>query len=169
MSDEEKNEKMSFSDRFTKFVGDLVLRIKKMDKRVIIMSCVAIILVIVIVIFIVKGVSSNKAEKEDGTVAPNTPAYGEREPTSADESPDAALGNKAGKYKVSTGGDTPLNLRMAADKTSPALITIPNDAVIDIFYVDDSEADDNNGYGWGYTQYNGERGWVFMEYVKPAQ
>lgn len=148
------------------FFRNLVQRIKKTDKRFLIMIAAAVVLLIIILALIIHGVSSRNDKKEDTS---GQGAVISAEQTTDDPEPVIAAPkiNGTGMYIVTTGSDSDLNMRLAADKSTNVVTTIPNNTQIEVLFVDDSEAQTPEDYGWGYVDYNGKRGWVFMEYLTP--
>ena len=155
-------------DSVMKFIGEAVAKIKKMDKRLLLMITAAIVLVLVIFCLIVHGVRVNKEKEIPSSNEGNSVGSVINELGSGSNpanSPAPAI-NGTGRYKVDTGSDADLNMRLAADRNSDQIGRIPNGTMIDVLFVDDSEAKGPNDYGWGYVEYNNKRGWVFMEYLK---
>ena len=144
-------------------LGRFVGKLKRMDRRFLIMAGVAVVLVIVMLALIIHGVKVNREDEESST---NPVTSNISEWTTDAEPEDAVILNGAGKYKVDTGSSPYLNMRLAADRESDVVTTIPNGTELDVMFIDDSEVTDTDDYGWGYVEYNGERGWVFMEYLK---
>lgn len=141
---------------------ELFEKLKKLDKRFLILIGVAAVLVIVLFALIVNGISksgdSNKPIESEGmsNISEITTDY---------EEPATVAGN-TGIYKVQTGSSSHLNMRESADKNSDKVGQIPNGTAVEILYVDDTEVKDGSAeYGWGYVRYNGVRGWVYMEYL----
>lgn len=155
------NQFQEILDRALEALARFINKLKKMDRRFLIMSAVAVLLVIVMVILIVVGVKSNKSEEE--STLPDASNISDVPSTEDYEEPVFAAG--AGTYTVDTGASSYLNMRLAADRESAVVTTIPNGTQIDVMFVDDSEVEAEGDYGWGYVEYNGERGWVFMEYL----
>lgn len=153
---------------FQKFLGEaadffrtLIERIKKADRRLLIMIAAAVVLLIVIIALIAHGVSSGNETNEPVSV--DTPAV-VQEQTTNEPVNTVVKQDAAGTYRVTTSG-IPLNLRLAADSSSERLEQISNGTELEVFYIDDS----SSGYGWGYVEYNGQRGWVSMEYMTPVK
>lgn len=155
------NQFQEILDKALEALAKFINKLKKMDRRFLIMSAVAIVLVIVMVILIAVGVKSNKAE-EDTTLSDNS-NISEIQSTEDYEEPVFAVG--AGTYTVDTGASPYLNMRLAADRDSAIVTTVPNGTELEVMFVDDSEVEADGDYGWGYVEYDGERGWVFMEYL----
>lgn len=146
-----------------KKLGKLVRKLKKMDRRFLILAGVATVLVIIMLALIVHGIRANK-EDEETTSNPDISNIYE---LPSDEAPDVSVElNGAGMYKINTGDSPFLNMRLAADKNSEVVTTIPNGTEIEIMFIDDSAVESEGDYGWGYVNYNGKRGWIFMEYVE---
>lgn len=143
-------------------LGRFVGKLKRMDRRFLIMAGVAVVLVIVMLALIIHGVKVNREDEESST---NPASSNISEWTTDDEPEDTVILNGAGKYKVDTGSSPYLNMRLAADRESAVVTTIPNGTELEVMFIDDSEVTDADDYGWGYVEYNGERGWVFMEYL----
>lgn len=154
-------------DSIVKFAGDAAIKIKKMDKRMLLMIAAAVVLVIIILALIIHGVSAGKGKENQSVPSANNGIVAENDKTTDDEAANySPKPNQTGTFKVNTGSELPLNMRIAADRNSQVLVTIPNDTVLEVLFVDDSEAKNPGDYGWGYVEYKGERGWVFMEYLK---
>ncbi|MBQ7962631.1 MAG: SH3 domain-containing protein [Clostridia bacterium] len=149
-----------FMDKAAKFLAVTVKKIKKMDRRLLIMIGAAAVLVIVIFALIIHGVSSDKNENE----IPDSSAVGNMQELPSEAQSDVFV-SSTNTYKVNTGSDADLNMRLAADRDSDVLKRIPNGTELEVLFIDDSEAA-ADGYGWGYVEYAGERGWVFMEFLK---
>lgn len=145
-----------------KMLAGFVKKLKKMDRRFLIMAGIALILVIVMLALIIHGVRANKNDEESSTT-PDSSNISEW--TTDDEPDDAVVLNGAGKYKINTGSSPYLNMRLAADRESAIVTTIPNGTEIEVMFVDDSAVETSDDFGWGYVEYNGKRGWVFMEYL----
>lgn len=142
---------------------DFVKKFKKADKRFLILAGVAIVLVIIMLALIIGGIKANK--KEDETTTNPFDSNITEFTTDAEPDVDVYL-NGAGKYKVDSGASPYLNMRLAADKNTSVVTTIPNGTEIEVLFVDDSGVETPDDFGWGYVEYNGKRGWVFMEYLK---
>ena len=144
--------------RLGRFAG----KIKRMDKRFLVLSGIAIVLVIVMISLIIHGIKINKEE-----VTTTSPDYSNiTVATTTDvEEPDTVVLNGAGMYRINTGASPYLNMRLAADKDSAVVTTIPNGTQIEVLFVDDRDVETEDDFGWGYVEYNGERGWVFMQYL----
>ena len=149
-----------FMDKAARFVAVTVKKVKKMDRRLLIMIGAAAILVIVIFSLIIHGVSSNKKENE----IPESDNVSNMQELPSEISSDTYV-DLSDMYKVDTGSDADLNMRLAADRDSEVVKRIPNGTELEVMFIDDSEAG-ADGYGWGYVEYAGERGWVFMEFLK---
>lgn len=150
--------------RVTIFFNNAVRQIKKGDKRFIIMAASALVLVLILLILIIHGVSAGKKTKEPNTVTPIVP-----ETTTEDPMPLPVVNpDKTGKYRVNTSSESPLNMRLAADRTTEKIGSIPNNTEVEVLFVDESSVTASGEYGWGYVEYNGKRGWVSMEYLTPA-
>lgn len=164
-----KEKFQEITDKIAKFIAkainkskDLFEKLKKLDKRFLILMAVAAVLVIVLFALIVNGISksgdNNKPIESEGmsNISEVTTDY---------EEPAAVQGN-TGIYKVQTGSSSHLNMREAADKNSDKVGQIPNGTAVEILYIDDTEVTAGTAeYGWGYVRYNGVRGWVYMEYL----
>lgn len=146
-----------------KALGKFVGKLKRMDRRFLIMAGVAIVLVIVMLALIIHGVKSNKNEEELLTSADSSNIT--EMTTEAEPEVPVAL-NGAGKYKINTGSSPYLNVRLAANKNTDVVTTIPNGTEVEVLFVDDSAVKTPDDFGWGYVEYNGKRGWVFMEYLE---
>ncbi len=156
---------MAGSDNLKKFLGkavkffeDLVDKIKKTDRKLIIMIAAAAVLLIVILALLINGISSNKEKNEPST---EPPAIVQEPEYTTDDNDIAAL-TETGKYKVDTDG---LNLRPSANTDYAPITQIPKDTVVTVLFVDDSQVESSSDYGWAYVEYNGQRGWVSMEYL----
>lgn len=147
-----------------KHLGRFAGKLKRMDRRFLVLSGIAIVLVIVMLSLIIHGIKTNK-EAETTTKAPDYSNITDV-PSTEEDVQDAVVLVGAGKYKVNTGSSPYLNMRLAADKESAVVTTIPNGTQIEVMFVDDRDVTEENEFGWGYVEYNGERGWVFMQYLK---
>ena len=147
-----------------KHLGRAAGKRKRMDRRFLVLSGIAIVLVIVMLSLIIHGIKTNK-EAETTTKAPDYSNITDV-PTTDEDVADTVVLVGAGKYKVNTGSSPYLNMRLAADKESAVVTTIPNGTQIEVLFVDDRDVTEENEFGWGYVEYNGERGWVFMQYLK---
>ncbi|MBR5496869.1 MAG: SH3 domain-containing protein [Clostridia bacterium] len=143
-------------------VDGIIEKVKKMDRRFLIMIAASVVLLIVILSLIIHSVSSNKSDEDEIPSSP--PSYIQEEPSTDDE-PVAgtivAVG--AGSYKVDTGSTSDLNMRPTAGKEYGAMGAIPNGTQVNVLFVDDS-----GDISWGYVEYNGKRGWVSMDYLVPV-
>ena len=159
-----KNNEMiqQITDKIAAFLAKTVKTIKKMDRRMLIMVSAAAVLVIIILALIINGVASDKDNKDP--VESQDTIVSMEEP-STDENILPVQMNGAGTYKVETGSTAALNMRIAADKESEVLEKIPNGTQLEVMFIDDTDVAEGD-FGWGYVSYNGERGWVFMEYLK---
>lgn len=147
-----------------KHLGRFAGKLKRMDRRFLVLSGIAIVLVIVMLSLIIHGIKTNK-EAETTTKAPDYSNITDV-PSTEEDVQDTVVLVGAGKYKVNTGSSPYLNMRLAADKESAVVTTIPNGTEIEVMFVDDRDVTEENEFGWGYVEYNGERGWVFMQYLK---
>ena len=147
-------------DKVAKFLATTVKKLKKMDRRLLIMIGAAAVLVIIILALIISGVSSSKKDNE----IPDSSNVGNMQELPSEENTDVFV-QPTNMYTVNTGSDADLNMRLAADRDSDVVKRIPNGTQLEVLYIDDSEATEG-GYGWGYVEYAGERGWVYMEYLK---
>ena len=160
-----KNNEMiqQVTDKIAAFLAKTVKTIKKMDRRMLIMISAAAVLVIIIFALIINGLSSDKDNKEPvGSQNDNIVAVDE---PSTEDNISFVETNGSGMYRVETGSTAELNMRLAADKESDVVTRIPNGTQLEVLFIDDIGVADGE-YGWGYVNYNGERGWVFMEYLK---
>lgn len=165
-----KSDKLhDITDNVAKFIAtvinkfkELFEKLKKMDRRFLILVCVAVVLVIVMLILIINGIAKSGDEDKpiDSEGSSNI-----SEPSTDAEPEDTLQLNGAGTYKVKTGTSPYLNMRLAADRDSAAIGQIPNGTTIEVLFVDDSEVEEGGEYGWGYVDYDRERGWVYMEYL----
>ena len=149
-----------FADKAAKFIAVTIKKVKKMDRRLLIMIGAAAVLVIVIFSLIIHGISSNNKEEE----IPESGNVSNMQELPSEVQSDVFV-NPVNKYTVNTGSDADLNMRLAADRDSDVVKRIPNGTELEVMFIDDSEAA-ADGYGWGYVEYAGERGWVFMEFLK---
>lgn len=146
------------------FFRNAVKQIKKGDKRFIIMAAAALALLIIILALIIHGVSSGKKPDEHSTEPPAAVVnVNTTEPQSA-VAPQKVLG----KYITNTASKGPVNMRSEADSSSNRKTTIPYNTEVELLFIDDSMVKNTGDYGWGYVDYNGNRGWVYMEYLVPA-
>ena len=141
---------------------DVVERLKKMDRRLLIMIASAVVLLLIVIVLIASGVNANKKDIPKAEPSTEDVAVRYNEPDTNANNTVVAVG--AGKYKVNTGSDADLNMRRAAGRTYDLITRIPNGTVVDVLFVDDQV----DAKGWGYIRYNGDSGWVSMEYLTPA-
>lgn len=158
-----KNNEMiqQITDKIAAFLAKTVKTIRKMDKRMLIMISAAVVLVIIIFALIINGLTSDKDNNEpveSGNIVSVD------EPSTEDNILPVQT-NGAGTYKVETGSTAELNMRIAADKESEVVTRIPNGTQLEVMFIDNTDVADGD-FGWGYVNYNGERGWVFMQYLK---
>lgn len=156
----QQNGFQKFMKEAIRFIDGIIVKVKKVDKRFLMMVVAAIALLIVILALIIHSVGSGSKNEDETTT--NPPVYISDEP-STDYEPagnDSVIAVGAGKYKINTGSDAPLNMRPTAGTDYGVITTIPNGTVIDVKFVDDVA-----GNKWGYIEYNNNRGWVAMEYL----
>jgi len=158
-----KNNEMiqQITDKIAAFLAKTVKTIKKMDRRMLIMISAAAVLVIIIFALIINGLTS---DKDKDPVNSNDNIVSVDEPSTDDNILPVQM-NGSGTYKVETGSTAELNMRIAADKESEVVTRIPNGTQLEVMFIDDTGVAEGD-FGWGYVNYNGERGWVFMEYLK---
>lgn len=141
---------------------ELIEKLRKLDKRFLILIAVAAVLVIVLFALIINGISKNS----DNNKPIESEGMSNISEITTDYEEPAAVPENTGIYKVQTGSSSHLNMREAADKNSDKVGQIPNGTAVEILYIDDTEVKDGSAeYGWGYVRYNGVRGWVYMEYL----
>lgn len=157
------NKFQEIMDNAVKMLAGFIRKLKKMDRRFLIMAGIAVVLVIVMLSLIIHGVKVNKKDEESSTRSDSSNITEEK--TTDAEPEDSFVLKGAGKYKVNTGSSPYLNVRLAADKNTSVVTTIPNGTEVEIMFIDDSDVKDADDFGWGYVEYNGKRGWVFMEYL----
>ncbi|MCD7827386.1 MAG: SH3 domain-containing protein [Clostridiales bacterium] len=171
---EKNNEPSGFQKFLINAVGffrRLIDSIKKADRRLVIMIGAAVVLLILIICLIAHGVSASS----DGAVVVNEPETVSESETDSNiisngnVSSGSVASASAGTYVVTTGSDeTNLNMRIAADKSSSKLTEIPNGTQLEVLYVDEYEDNLVDGEGWGYVEYDGQRGWVAMSCLDAA-
>ena len=157
------NKFQEIMDNAVKLLAGIIRKLKKMDRRFLVMAGVAFVLVIVMLSLIIHGVKVNKNDEETST----RPDYSNiTEEKTTDAEPENSFVLKGdGKYKINPGSSPYLNVRLAADKNTSVVTTIPNGTEVEVMFIDDSDVKDADDFGWGYVEYNGKRGWVFMEYL----
>lgn len=156
----QQNGFQKFLKKTVRFINGVVTNVKKMDKRFLMMLIAAVALLIVILALIIHSVGANKSDENEDTTVPSS--YITEEPSTEDEpAVNTVIAVGAGKYKIDTGSDSPLNMRPTAGTDYGVITTIPNGTQVDVLFVDDSSEDK-----WGYIEYGGSRGWVAMEYLK---
>lgn len=140
-------------------------------KRAAIIAAVALVLIIVIIIC--SAVSSKRDKTPKTDKKNNIAVVAEEKSTEPDtpvvKAPTAVQAGAPGTYTVVLDEADSVNMRMAASADSGLITTIPNGTVLEVLFVDDKDKTQNDGYGWGYTEYDGERGWVFMEYLQAGR
>ena len=157
------NKFQEIMDNAVRLLAGIIKKLKKMDRRFLIMSGIALVLVIVMISLIAHGVKANKKDEE--TTTNPTSSNITEEPSTDAEPDDSFVLNGAGKYRVNTGSSPYLNVRLAADKNTSVVTTVPNGTEVEVMFIDDSDVETPDDFGWGYIEYNGKRGWVFMEYL----
>lgn len=159
-----KNNEMiqQITDKIAAFLAKTVKTIRKMDRRMLIMVSAAAVLVIIIFALIINGLTSDKDNKDPVDSQNNIVHVDE---PSTDENILPVQLNGSGTYRVETGSTAELNMRIAADKESDVVTRIPNGTQLEVMFIDDTDVAEGEP-GWGYVSYNGEKGWVFMEYLK---
>ena len=108
------NPLQNITDKAAEFLAVAVKTIKKMDRRLLIMIGAAAVLVIIIFSLIIHGISSGKKEGE--VIESNNSISNMQELPSEVSSEKAETSGNL--YRVSTGSDAPLNMRLAADRDS---------------------------------------------------
>ncbi len=78
---------------------------------------------------------------------------------SSDSSSDKPSSEQSGIYKVNTDGNSILNMRSSTSTSSSVVAKIPNKTLLTV-----TQVKKTNGYTWGYTTYNGQKGWVALDY-----
>ncbi len=145
-----------------RFVNTAIERIKKADRRFLMMVGIAIVIVIVLIVLICVGISSGKDDNVNSSAnLPNDSYIVEEGSTDYEIASDVVTKNGAGSYVVSTGSAADLNMRPTAGTEYSPIVAIPNGTSVQVLFVDDSSSP-----SWGYIEYNGERGWVSMDYLK---
>lgn len=140
-------------------IDSIIEKVKKMDKRFLLMIAASVVLLIVILALIIHSVGSNKSDEDDVPSSPSN--YIQDEPSTDDDADAGAIiAVGAGSYTVKTGSDSDLNMRPTAGKEYGAIASIPNGTQVNVMFVDDS-----GDISWGYIEYNGKRGWVAMDYL----
>ena len=165
-----KNDKLqNITDKIAKFIAQIINKakelfekIKKMDRRFLILIGVAVVLVIVLFILIVNGISKIGDDKKP---IESEGMSGNITEITTDAEPVDVLPYGAGIYKVQTGTSSHLNMRESANKNSDRVGQIPNGTAVEVLFVDDTDVKNGGDYGWGYVSYDGVRGWVYMEYL----
>lgn len=148
--------------KIVNFFSVLAERIRKSDKRLLIIIAACVIVLILVLALIIHGVSSGKKKEETPSAAPVQNIV---EPDTQEDPTDDVLPNGTGRYLVNS--SVGLKLRPTASTDYDYLALIPDGTSLTVLFVDDSNAGES-GYGWGYVEYNGQRGWVSMEFLKAA-
>lgn len=143
-------------------LGRFVGKVRRADKRFLILSGVAVVLVIIMLSIIVHSIRANKADEEITTTNDISNIY---ELPSEEYEDEAVVSATVGKYRINTGDSPFLNMRLAADKNAEVVTKVPNGTEIEVMFIDDYGVGTDSDYGWGYIEYNGKRGWVYMEYL----
>lgn len=144
-----------------RFVNTAIERLKKADRRFLMMVGIAIVIVIVLIVLICVGVSSGKDDNADAAAKTDNSYIVDEPSTDAEPAVDTLLPSGAGNYVVATGSTADLNMRPTAGTQYSPIVAIPNGTSVQVLFVDDSSSP-----SWGYIEYNGERGWVSMDYLK---
>ncbi|MBQ8209470.1 MAG: SH3 domain-containing protein [Clostridia bacterium] len=151
------------------FVAEMIERIRKADKRTLIIGASGVLIAIILVIVLIASLAGGK--EEDTTDKDSSPAgsYIQEEPSSDDEASVGTLQvGGAGFYVVSTDSTSSLNMRPTAGTEYSVMATIPNGTKVQVLFVD-TAATSSAAKGWGYIEYNGKRGWVSMDYLTAAE
>ena len=158
------NKSQDILENIIMHLGRFAGKLKRMDRRFLVLSGIAIVLVIVMLSLIIHGIKINQTE-EITTTTNNVSNITDATTTDVEEANTVVL-NGAGMYKINTGKSPYLNMRLAADKESAVVTTIPNGTEIEVLFIDDRDVETDEDFGWGYVEYNGDRGWVFMQYLE---
>ncbi len=153
----------------TRFFRNIIDRIKKADRRLVIMVAAAVVLLIIIICLIIVGVKANtnsnsevssSLSEDSSYVEPGSDTNIINSSSSSSSSNSSGI---VGTYVVNTGSDEAnLNMRIAAGSSNEKLTEISNGTELEVLYVDDNEDTLVDGEGWGYIEYDGQRGWVAM-------
>lgn len=157
------------AEKATDLLAKLIKCIRKADKRTLLIGVCGAFIALVLVIVIIASVSGEKKDNEKTDAPVSSDSYITEEP-STDEEPvaDTIELNGSGFYIVDTENDSSLNMRPTASTDFPVMTKIPDGTRVQVLFVDDADQTDDK-QGWGYIEYNGNRGWVSMDYLKAAQ
>ncbi len=154
------------ADKAAKFIAfvinkakELFEKLKKSDRRSIILISVAAVLVIVLFALIINGIA--KKDKKD-PIESEQPSNIVEITTDAPEA-DIPV-SSSGFYTVSTGDINNLNYRRAPDASAEKIGSFKNGDKLEVIYVYKSDVNSSSS-GWGLVEYNGQIGWVSMQYL----
>ena len=133
--------------------------------KILLIVTIALLLVFLIVL-IVSGSKAKKnknTEDEDVSDPPVIELSSDLPVNVPSEGQTYLHSDNTGIYTVDTGADNPgLNLRVAASTSSEAITRIMNGEQVEVKFVDNFS---DEGKSWGYIVYEGQAGWVSMDYL----
>ena len=150
------------------FFAELTERIRKADRRTLIIGATGILLAVVLVIVLIASFAGGKDEEKTTDNSTPVDSYIQEEPSTGEDVADSVTVNGAGFYVVKTDASS-LNMRPTAGTDYSVMATIPNGTKVEVLFVDTQATAGGSTKGWGYIDYNGKRGWVSMEYLAAAQ
>ncbi len=126
------------------------------------------LLLIFLIIFLAAGRkaknNNNKPSEEPVSLPPVIELPSELPVTVPAESQTVQLSGGTGEYTVNTGDNT-LALRPTASTEYDAILRLNSGTVVKVLFVDDFS---NVNDSWGYIEYEGNAGWVNMNYLLPG-
>lgn len=154
------------AEKVTDLLAKLIKCIRKTDKRTLMIGAGGAFIALVLIIVIIASAAGGKKEDNKNDTPVSSDSYITEE-SSTDEEPtaDSLNMNGLGFYIVATDSESPLNMRPTAGKDYGIIAKIPNGTRVEVLFIDDSDSE-NTQKGWGYIEYNGNRGWVSMDYLK---
>ncbi len=165
----EKFDIKRFVRKLKNFIMNLIKLVRTADKRTLIISVAGVVLALVLIIVLIASVAGGKEDETANDSPVSSDSYIKEEGTTDDEaSINSVQLNGAGNYIVTTGNNSPLNMRPTAGTDYSVMATIPNGTRVNVLFVDDSESSTAEK-GWGYIEYNGKRGWVSMDYLTATE
>ena len=147
-------------EKVKEFFLNLWDKIKKMDRKNLIILICIILAVLIILISLAKGLSGRKRRAEDNPVT----APPVVEATSSRDIPSPISGyspSSSGLGYYTVYNTDSLNLRETPNTEHDPITEIPAGRVVEVFYIEEVDGDK-----WARVEYNNERGWVMMDYLQ---
>ena len=156
------------AEKVTDILAMLIKYIRKTDKRTLMIGVGGAVIALILIIVIIASVAGGKKDKDKTDAPVSSDSYIQEEPkTDAEPVISSPVLNGAGFYVVSTENSS-LNMRPTAGTDYGVMVKIPSGTRVEVLFIDDSDSTTSEK-GWGYIEYNGNRGWVSMDYLKAVQ